>query len=48
MGILKFLKGKNDQEISFIKENVLEDWWEQSFSDREKNGSWQKLKSEIN
>lgn len=36
MGILKFFKGKNDQEISFIKENGLENWWEQSFSDREK------------
>lgn len=36
MGILKFFKGKNGQEISFIKENGLENWWEQSFSDREK------------
>lgn len=36
MDIFNFLKRKKNQEITFIKENELQDWWEQSFTEREK------------
>jgi hypothetical protein len=36
MGIFNFSKRNKNQNIKFFKENNLESWWNQSFSDREK------------
>jgi|SRR6056297_1895389 len=36
MGILNFFKKKKNPETNFIKENELQDWWEQSFNEKEK------------
>lgn len=36
MKLLEFLRGKKHQNINFIKDNNLEDWWNKSFSDRER------------
>jgi hypothetical protein len=36
MEIFNFLKRNKNQNIKFFKENNLESWWNQSFSDREK------------
>ena len=36
MDILNFFKKKKNPETNFIKENELQDWWEQSFNEKEK------------
>lgn len=36
MKILELFKRKKDQNINFIKDNNLEDWWNKSFNDRER------------
>ncbi len=36
MKVFNFLKRNKDHKIKFIKENNLEDWWDENFNDKER------------